>query len=67
MRYGWETSHRRYYTVPCQDSWQAAQYLRASVAEHCTGKRRKGRIVMRIEAPQDSAYSRRELNEGARV
>ncbi len=31
------------------------------------GKRRKGRIVKRIEALLESAYSRRELNEGARV
>jgi hypothetical protein len=31
------------------------------------GKRRKGRIVQRIEASQERAYSRSELNEGARV
>jgi hypothetical protein len=35
--------------------------------EHYTGKRRRGLLVKRIEASQESAYSRGELNEGRRV
>jgi hypothetical protein len=35
--------------------------------EHYTGERRRGLLVKRVETLQESAYSRRQLNEGARV